>query len=96
MNIPTQGNVVAQFGAKWCSPCKTIEPFVREQAQNHGAEFLHIDVEEHPMLADQYRIRSMPTIITFINGTEIRRVNSASRDLIRDGVQGTFQRGLHA
>ena len=96
MNIPTQGNVVAQFGAKWCSPCKAIQPFVRAETERMGADFLHIDIEEHPQLADQYHIRSMPTVVAFINGTEIRRVNSASRDLIRDGVQGTFQRGLHA
>lgn len=55
---------VKRFTAPWCAPCKALAPvFQGLAAEIADAEFITIDVDENPLLAEQYQIRSVPTVI---------------------------------
>lgn len=54
---------VLMFGAKWCGTCKQAEPIVEAGCKAHGVPFKKIDTDEHPELANQYNIASLPTTI---------------------------------
>lgn len=52
--------------AVWCSPCKMLKPILEQVSEEHPEVdfvFHDIDSEEGQQLCQQYRVRSVPTII---------------------------------
>lgn len=55
---------VTRFSAPWCGPCKALAPLFRElEDMTPDANFISVDVEEKPSIAQLYSIRAVPTII---------------------------------
>ena len=53
------------FHAEWCGPCKTQDPIIDEiEADRDGdVEFQRIDVDENQEIANEYQVRSIPTLV---------------------------------
>ena len=71
--------VVVDFWAPWCQPCVGFSPVFKEVAQERKGEvrFVKIDTEANQMLAAQYKIRSIPTIMVFNNGQRVDMLSGA-------------------
>lgn len=55
---------VTRFSASWCGPCKALAPMFKElEANITDVKFITVDVEEKPMIAELYQVRSVPTVI---------------------------------
>jgi len=56
--------------APWCQPCLIAAPWVEELAQKYEARFkvAKMNVDENPMTATQYGVRSIPTLLLFKDG----------------------------
>ncbi len=68
------GDVFVDFSATWCAPCKTMSERIDEFLKdNPEVYFLKVDVEDVEDIA-HYNIRSIPTLIKFVNGEEKARV----------------------
>jgi thioredoxin 1 len=81
--------VVTRFGAEWCVPCHTIENTLSELAEEFGSDvkFINIDVEDSNEVAQEYKIRNVPTVIYFKNGeAKAKTVGAMSKDLIKDKI----------
>ena len=65
--------VVIDFHAQWCGPCKMIAPQV-EQMDKDMADvvFLKVDVDEAEDVAQEYNITAMPTFIFIKNSAKVR------------------------
>jgi thioredoxin 1 len=52
------------FHADWCGPCKTQDPILEElEAEYPDVAFEKIDVDEEQDVANEYQVRSLPTLI---------------------------------
>lgn len=52
------------FYADWCGPCKTQDPILEELEEEWGdVEFEKINVDEEQDVANEYQVRSLPTLI---------------------------------
>ena len=52
------------FYADWCGPCKTQDPILEELEGDYpDVDFEKVDVDEEQDVANQYQVRSLPTLI---------------------------------
>lgn len=67
--------VLVDFWATWCGPCKMLAPFVEEVAKEKEDEIIvgKLDVDQNQDLAMRYGVMSIPTLILFKEGKEIKR-----------------------
>ncbi len=67
-----EGKVLVDFNATWCGPCKMLKP-VLDQVAKDGKKIVAIDVDDNRDLAIEYGISSIPCLILFENGKEVKR-----------------------
>ncbi|PSQ21665.1 thiol reductase thioredoxin [Halobacteriales archaeon QS_8_65_32] len=52
------------FYADWCGPCKTQDPILEDvEADWEAVEFQKVDVDEEQEVANEYQVRSLPTLV---------------------------------
>ena len=60
------------FSAAWCGPCKAFKPVMTE-IKNEGYYVEFIDIDMLTDLAQQYNVRSVPTVVIEEGGVEVDR-----------------------
>ena len=56
----------------WCQPCKQLAPIMDQVAREVPVR--KVDVDNEPNIAQQYGVRSVPTIVLVENGNEKERL----------------------
>lgn len=88
---------VIRFTASWCSPCRALAPILTE-VQNElsapGVSFKVIDVDTDRISANQYNIRSVPTVVIEKNGAVIQQlVGVKSKSEYQQAIQQATIKG---
>src|SRR5688572_17312237 len=65
--------VLVDFGAPWCGPCRSLAPIVDRIADETAGrvKVAKVDVDESPIVAQRYGIRSLPTVVVFYGGRKV-------------------------
>ena len=69
--LENKEKVLVDFYADWCGPCKMIAPELERVESN--IKVVKVDVDEFEELAREYGVMSIPTLILFDEGKEIKR-----------------------
>ncbi|XVE83826.1 hypothetical protein DITRI_Ditri16bG0118600 [Diplodiscus trichospermus] len=73
--------MVIDFSASWCGPCKFMEPVLNDMAARFTeVDFVKIDVDELPDVAQEYGVQAMPTFVLVKKGKEVDRVVGAQKN----------------
>lgn len=68
-NSLTKENIIIDFYAPWCGPCKVLSPILEQiENENENIKVYKINVDEESKLASEMGIRSIPTMIILKNG----------------------------
>lgn len=68
--INSNGSVLVDFWAEWCSPCKQIAPALDEIASEMDGKLtvVKINIDENPKTPTSFGVRSIPTMMIFQDG----------------------------
>ena len=71
----SKGQVLVDFWADWCGPCKILAPIFEELAAEStgNVSIAKVDVDRESTLAARYSVMSIPTVILFVDGLESKR-----------------------
>jgi putative thioredoxin len=65
--------VLVDFWAPWCGPCKQLAPVIEKVVGEAGGrvKLVKMNIDDHPAIAGQLGIQSIPAVIAFSNGQPV-------------------------
>ena len=79
-NAIAKGKTVCMFTAVWCGPCRLMYPRLENVAKQLGSgyRYIKVDIDRCRTIAQEYDCMTIPVVILFDNGKEVRRITSAA------------------
>ncbi len=85
-----QGVTLVDFWAPWCGPCRMIAPILDELAGElkDKAKIVKINVDENPVVAGQFGVMSIPTLLLFKNGQKVdQKIGGQAKPALKSFIE---------
>lgn len=86
---------LVDFWADWCMPCKMMIPVLNQLADEvQGVKICKVNIDQERNLAAKYSVRSIPTMILFVNGKETERfIGVKQLDFLKKNINKHINKG---
>jgi len=86
LQYSTQVPVMVDFWAPWCVPCRVLSPKLEDLAREGEGRFrlAKLNVDENVRLAKHYKIRNIPVVKAFVDGSVVAEFSGVLSD---DGLR---------
>lgn len=83
-----KNKVLVDFYADWCGPCKMLAIEIEKVASEIDIDIVKVNVDEEEDIARRYGVMSIPTLILFENGQELKKtIGFMSKDKIKEFIE---------
>lgn len=83
--------MVIDFWATWCGPCMRLAPVIDELAEEYADRVVigKYNIDEESELSTDFRIMSIPTVLFFKNGEQVRdlRMTGATKEQLKERIE---------
>ena len=83
--------VLVEFFARWCGKCAMMEDIVDEIAGEYDGivKVCQIEIDESPMLAEEYEVGIVPTFVVFRDGKPVSAASGVlAKEVLYDMLKG--------
>ena len=83
-----KSKVLVDFYADWCGPCKMLAMEIEKVASEIDIDIVKVNVDEEEEIARRYGVMSIPTLILFENGQELKKtIGFMPKDKIKEFIE---------
>ncbi|HEX2305633.1 MAG TPA: thioredoxin [Nitrososphaeraceae archaeon] len=82
--------ILVDFWAPWCGPCRMMSPIIQQIGKDYLGKLVtgKLNVDENPLVARQFGISSIPTLILFKRGQAVNKIiGSVSKNRIDEMIK---------
>jgi thioredoxin 1 len=86
-------NVIVDFFADWCGPCKMMAPIFEQIAREYSPSimFAKLNVDKSPDITERFFIMGVPTIIYFKSGKVVEKiVGAVSKNILKQKIKEVY------
>ena len=85
----SEGYAIVDFYADWCGPCKRLAPIFDKIAHDMSSiHFYKVNVDKAQKTAQEFSVRSIPTIIIFSKGKKVaERTGSCDESTLKQFIK---------
>jgi thioredoxin len=91
--LDTSSLVLVDFGAKWCPPCKKMEPILEQLQKELQGKFVlrKVDAGTHTDILQQSGVNELPTFVLYKNSKEVwRKTGLITLDEFKSNIERNF------
>lgn len=71
--LVVKGNVIVDFFADWCGPCRMQGPILEEIESSGKASVVKVNVDDNPDLAEAFAVQSIPMLLIFKDAKIVKK-----------------------